>query len=93
MNGPSAKDYYASAQYYYQSNTDLNKAFLWMNQAISLSGEKVPFWYYRLKSLIQAKLGDKKGAIATAKESLALSVKAGNTDYEKMNKDSIADWS
>ena len=35
----------------------------------------------------------KKGAIVTAKESLALSIKAGNGDYEKMNKDSIAEWS
>ena len=93
MNGPSAKDYYASAQYYYQSNTDLNKAFLWMNQAISLSGEKVPFWYYRLKSLIQFKLGDKKGAIETAKLSLAGATAEKNEDYIKQNKDSIELWS
>jgi hypothetical protein len=53
----------------------------------------VPYWYLRLKSLIQAKSGDKKGAIATAKESLTLATKAGNGDYEKMNKDSIAEWS
>ncbi|WP_396159774.1 DUF2911 domain-containing protein [Flavobacterium sp.] len=93
MNGPSAKDYYASAQYYYQSNTDLNKALLWMNQAIPLSGEKVPFWYYRLKSLIQFKLGDKKGAIETAKLSLAGATAEKNEDYIKQNKDSIELWS
>ena len=93
MNGPSAKDYYASAQYYYQSNTDLNKALLWMNQAISLSGEKVPFWYYRLKSLIQFKLGDKKGAIETAKLSLVGATAEKNEDYIKQNKDSIELWS
>lgn len=95
LAGPSAADYFSSAQYFYQSNGDLNKALTWANAAIANSpkGEDVPFWYLRLKSLIQAKLGDKKGAIATAKESLALSVKAGNADYEKMNKDSIAEWS
>jgi hypothetical protein len=93
MNGPTAKDYYASAQYYYQSNTDLNKALLWMNQAIPLSGEKVPFWYYRLKSLIQFKLGDKKGAIETAKLSLAGATAEKNEDYIKQNKDSIELWS
>ena len=47
----------------------------------------------RQKSLIQAKLGDKAGAIATAKLSLAASIKAKNNDYVKMNNDSIAEWS
>ena len=51
-----------------------------------------PFWYNRLKSLIQAKLGDKKGAIETAKASLAAAEIAKNQDYVKMNKDSIAEW-
>jgi len=95
LAGPSANDYFSSAQYFYQSNGDMNKALTWINIAIANAPKDrdVPFWYLRLKSLIQAKLGDKKGAIATAKESLALSVKAGNADYEKMNKDSIAEWS
>ena len=95
LAGPAAADYFAAAQYFYQSNNDLNKALTWVNSAINLmpKDKDVPFWYLRLKSLIQAKLGDKKGAIATAKESLALSTKAGNSDYEKMNKDSIAEWS
>lgn len=95
LAGPSANDYFSSAQYFYQSNGDMNKALTWINNAIANAPKDrdVPFWYLRLKSLIQAKLGDKKEAIATAKESLALSVKAGNADYEKMNKDSIAEWS
>ena len=95
LAGPSAGDYFSAAQYFYQTNGDMTKALSWVNSAISNSpkGQDVPFWYLRLKSLIQAKSGDKKGAIATAKESLALSIKAGNGDYEKMNKDSIAEWS
>ena len=44
-------------------------------------------------SLIQAEMGDKAGAIATAKKSLASAEKAGNADYVKMNKESIAEWS
>ncbi len=93
MNGPSANEYYTSSQYYYQSNTDLNKALTWINQGIALSGEKVPFWYYRLKSLIQYKLGDKKGAIESAKLSLAGATAAKNEDYIKQNNDSIELWS
>ena len=95
LAGPSAGDYFSAAQYFYQTNGDITKALTWVNNAIANApkDKDVPFWYLRLKSLIQAKSGDKKGAIATAKESLALSTKAGNTDYEKMNKDSIAEWS
>jgi hypothetical protein len=43
--------------------------------------------------LIQAKLGDKKGAIETAKLSLAGAQKEKNDDYVKMNNDSIKEWS
>ncbi len=93
MDGPSANEYYTCSQYYYQSNTDLNKALTWINQGIALSGDKVPFWYYRLKSLIQFKLGDKKGAIESAKLSLAGATAEKNEDYIKQNKDSIELWS
>jgi len=95
LAGPTSSDYFSSAQYFFQTNGDLNKALQWINSAIALSPKEsdVPYWFLRLKSLIQAKLGDKKGALATAKESLALSIKAGNADYEKMNKDSISEWS
>ncbi len=95
LAGPSAGDYFSAAQYFYQTENDLNKALSWINNAVSLTpeGKDTPFWYLRLKSLIQAKLGDKKGAIATAKSSLDGAKKAGNGDYEKMNKDSIAEWS
>ena len=95
LAGPSAGDYFSAAQYFYQTNGDMTKALSWINKAVEATpkDKDAPFWYLRLKSLIQAKNGDKKGAIATAKESLALSIKEGNGDYEKMNKDSIAEWS
>jgi hypothetical protein len=94
LAGPSAGDYFSSAQYYYQSNGDIAKALEYVNKATEMTSAKgTPFWYNRLKSLIQAKSGDKKGAIETAKASLEAAEKAGNADYVKMNKDSIAEWS
>lgn len=93
LAGPGAADYFAAAQYFYQSDGDLNKALEYINKAISLAKEEVPFWHLRQKSLIQAKLGDKTGAIATAKLSLAGAEKANNGDYVKMNNDSIKEWS
>lgn len=95
MSGPTAGSYFAAAQYYYQSNADLNKALTWIDAAIEKTpkGQDAPFYMLRQKSLIQAKMGDKVGAIETAKLSLAGAEKAGNNDYIKMNKDSINEWS
>lgn len=92
MNGPSSSDYFAAAQYLYQSNGDMNKALTYVNKAVELDKNK-SFWMYRMKSLIQAKLGDKKGAIETAKTSLTMATEAKNADYVKMNNDSISEWS
>ena len=95
LAGPTAGDYFSSAQYLFQSNGDLNKALEYVNKATSMTkaGSDTPFWYLRQKSLIQGKLGDKAGAIATAKLSLAGAEKAKNSDYVKMNNDSIKEWS
>ena len=92
LNGPSAGDYYSAGTYYFQSNGDMKKALEYVDKALGMSEQK-PFWQLRQKSLIQAKLGDKKGAIETAKLSLAAAEEAKNGDYVKMNKDSIAEWS
>lgn len=95
LAGATAGDYFSAAQYYFQSNDDLNKALDYVNKAITMvkSGEDIPFHHLRLKSLIQAKLGDKVAAMATAKLSLAGAEKAKNNDYIKMNNDSIKEWS
>ncbi len=91
MAGPSAGDYFSAASYYRSSGKDLNKALEWATKAVEMNPDA--FWMSRQKSLIQADLGDKSGAIATAKISLAASEKAGNADYTKMNQESIAEWS
>lgn len=94
LAGPVASDYYSAAQYYYQSNLDLPKTLDFVNKAISIypASEGSPFWMLRLKSLVQAKMNDKKGAIETAKLSLAGATTKENPDYIKMNNDSIKEW-
>jgi len=91
MAGPSANDYYAAAVYNLSEDKDLNKAKEWMDKAMSMVKEPA-FWQLRQQSLLYAKMGDKKNAIATAKKSLEASEKAGNADYVKMNKDSLKEW-
>lgn len=91
MAGPSGNDYFQAATYYHTEGKDLNKALEWMQ--LATKGDNPPFWYLRRMSLIQADLGDTKGAITTAQKSLAGAEKAGNADYVKMNKESISKWS
>lgn len=92
LAGPTSADYFSAAQYLFQSNGDNVKALNYMDKAMELSTEK-PYWYTRLKSQIQARAGDKKGAIETANLSLAAAEAAKNQDYVKMNRESIAEWS
>ncbi|MFK7833169.1 MAG: DUF2911 domain-containing protein [Winogradskyella sp.] len=91
MAGPSANDYYAAAVYNLTEGKDLEKAKEWMDTAMSMVKEPA-FWQLRQQSLLYAKLGDTKNAIATAKKSLALAKENKNADYVKMNEDSLKEW-
>ncbi len=88
---PKAEDYYTAAVYYLDSDKDIKKAQEWMGKAMEMTDEPA-FWQLRQQSLIQAKAGDKKAAIKTAKNSLAKAKEAGNDDYVKMNADSLKEW-
>jgi hypothetical protein len=91
LNGPGFNDYYAAATYFLSEGKDIAKAKEWIDKAMSMN-DNPRFWQLRQQSLIYAKAGDKKGAIALAKKSLEAAEKAGNADYVKMNKDSLKEW-
>lgn len=91
MEGPSASDYFAAATYFHETGKDLKQAKEWVDKAVGMQDQDV-FWMLRRKSLIEADLGMKKEAIATARRSLAAAEKANNQDYVKMNKDSLKEW-
>lgn len=91
MNGPTANDYFSAAAYYHDSGKDIDKAYTWINKAAEMAGDDA-YWVLRKKSLIEADLGKKKEAIATAKRSLASAKKNGNPDYVKLNEDSLKEW-
>ena len=90
MAGPGASDYYNAASYYLSNKKDLNKALEWVNKSIAMGNER--FWVYRTKALIQAELGDKAGAIASANKSTELAREAKNDEFVKMNEASIMEW-
>jgi hypothetical protein len=91
LSGPGFNEYYAAAVYYLSEGKDISKAKEWINKAMSMTKEP-RFWQLRQQSLIYAASGDKKGAVDIAKKSLAAAKEAGNQDYVKMNKESIAEW-
>lgn len=90
MAGPKAGDYYAAARYYFEEKKDMKKALEWVNASLEKGGDK--FWILRLKANILAELKMYKDAIATAQKSTELAKADGNTDYPRMNEESIADW-
>lgn len=90
LAGPTANDYFAAASYYHESGKDLNKALEWIQKA---NAAEPRFWMVRREALILADLNRKKEAIAAAEKSMKLAEEAGNADYVRMNKKSIAEWS
>ncbi len=91
LKNPTSSDLYKAAVYLLQENRDLRMAKEWMNQAITMM-DNPRFYHLRQQSLIYAALKDYKMAIKVAQASLEKSIVAGNSDYEKMNQDSISIW-
>ena len=89
LDGPSQNDYFAMSQFYFDNGKGNAEALDFVNKAVA-KGER--FWMLRHKSLVQAKMGDKAGAIATAKRSMELAKNEKNMDYVRMNEKSIAEW-
>lgn len=83
------KPYYQAAMFYYDHGQDLQKARQWIDAAIV---QRETYYIVHLKAKILAKLGDKAGAIAAAKRSTELAVKAEGpkSGYVKMNADLIS---
>lgn len=81
--------YFAAASYYFDNGKDLNKAKDWAEKATA--ADPKAFYMVHLLAKIQAKMGDKAGAVATAKKSIELSKEAKNSDYVRLNEKLIED--
>jgi hypothetical protein len=85
----SAGDYFAAAQFYYQSNGDIN-ARTYIDKALEMSAEN-HFLFLRQRSLILARQGDKKERLK--QQNYLLLLLKPQAILIKMNKDSISEWS
>jgi hypothetical protein len=84
--------YFQAATFYFNHDLDLKKALEWVNAGLA-DKPNIAFELLHLKAQILAKQGDKDGAIAAAKESSELAVKAEGTagsSFVKMNDDIIS---
>jgi hypothetical protein len=83
--------YYQSAMFYFNHDLDLKKALTWLDTGLK-DKPRIAYELLNLKARILAKQGDKDGAIAAAKESTELALKAEgpNSSFAKLNQDLIS---
>jgi hypothetical protein len=81
------KPYFPAAMFYYNHGLDLDKASKWVDAAIA---EHEAHYIVYLKAEILAKQGNKAAAIAAAKRSSELAVKANDNSFVKLNADLIS---
>ncbi|HEY4299636.1 MAG TPA: DUF2911 domain-containing protein [Candidatus Didemnitutus sp.] len=87
MASADAKKFYVpAAMFYLEHGIELPKALGWMDAAIA--ADPNAFYFVYRKALIQEKMGDKAGAIATARASIEGAKKAGGAvrdEYIRLN--------
>jgi tetratricopeptide (TPR) repeat protein len=78
-----ARTAYQAAAFYYDNNKDMNQAAKWIDQALAKNPDAY-FMHYK-KAQIQAKLGNKKEAIASAQKAIDILKKAKEPDESAIN--------
>ena len=81
----------AAANYYLAAGENLEQALEWMNTYLAIGENSGQFWNVHVKAQILAKMGKKKEAIETAKDSMekAKNFPQGDFGYVKRNQDLI----
>lgn len=79
IDGPDANSYAAGARFYLEQKTNLDQALEWMTKACEMRPDA--FWYLHNKAQIQAELGMKKEAIATATKSMEMAKANSDGDF------------
>ena len=90
ITGATAQTYYEAARYYVEQNMKFDEALIYLNKAIELGGDT--YYYHRVKSLAESKLGDYKAAIKSAEKSLELAQEENKDEFVRMNLKNIDRW-
>ncbi|WP_343488414.1 DUF2911 domain-containing protein [Allomuricauda sp. d1] len=89
-NNPTAQTYYEAARYLQEQGKDFERALKYSNKAIEIGGDT--YYFHRVKSLVQAELGDHRAAIASAEKSRILANAQDKDEFVRMNEKNIKKW-
>lgn len=87
---PKAQTYYEAARYLQEQEKDYKRALEYLNKALELGGDT--YYFHRVKSLVQAALGDYKSAVQSAEKSLEISKSLEKDEFVRMNEKNIKLW-
>ncbi len=87
---PTAQTYYESARYLQEQEKDYVVALGYLNTAIEKGGDT--YYFHRVKSLVEAALGDYASTIKSAERSLKISKELEKDEFVRMNKKNIVLW-
>ncbi len=89
-DNPSAQTYYEAARYLQEQGKDYQTALEYLNKALEIGGDT--YYFHRVKSLVEAALGDFSSAVVSAQNSLELASAQGKDEFVRMNQKNIDDW-
>ena len=87
---PTAQTYYEAARYLQEQGKDFKRALNYLNTALELGGDT--YYFHRIKSLVEAELGDYKAAISSSKKSLKIASELEKDEFVRMNTANIKKW-
>ncbi len=90
LDNPSAQTYYEVARYYQEQGIRLDEALSYLEKALEKGGDT--YYFYRVKSLVEADLGNYEDAIVSAGKSLMLADDENKDEFVRLNHKSIKLW-
>ncbi|MFD0798033.1 DUF2911 domain-containing protein [Maribacter chungangensis] len=90
QDSTTAQTYYEIARYYQEQGVKTAIALDYVNKALDLGGET--YYFYRVKSELQAALGLYRQAVLSATTSQKISQSLGKDEFVRLNQRNIRNW-
>ena len=87
---PTAQTYYEAARYLQEQGKNFERALSYLKKALELGGDT--YYFHRVKSLVEAELGDYASAIESAQKSLEIADQLEKDEFVRMNQANIDQW-
>lgn len=90
VENPTAQTFYEAARYLQEQDRDHERALDYLKKALHLGGDT--YYAHRVKSLVEAALGDYESAIQSAQKSLKIASVLEKDEFVRMNEKNIKYW-